>query len=185
MIFRHDRYQRGGDHTSFNAEGFAAVRITEWRENYDHQHQTLRTENGRQYGDLIQYVDFDYVANVARMNAAVLATLASAPGVPVDARIGTSGLGNSTELSWKAPEGAPSGTTYEIVWRPTDAPSWTMAQSAGPATSIKLDISKDNVVFGVRSVDAAGHRSPAVLPMPNTPLRIVTPPSQPKPSAGE
>ena len=82
MIFRADRYLRGGDHTSFNLEGFAAVRLTEWRENFDHQHQNIRVENGIQYGDLIQYDDFAYIANVAKLNAATLATLAAAPGVP-------------------------------------------------------------------------------------------------------
>ncbi len=174
LIFRRDRFQRGGDHTSFNAEGFTAVRITEWRENFDHQHQTLRTENGKQYGDLIPYVDFDYVANVARMNSATLATLASAPGEPREVRIGTGGLDNATDLSWTAPEGAPAGMTYEVVWRPTDQPNWTMVQFAGQATSIKLTTSKDNVVFGVRSVDAAGHRSPAVMPVPSTPMRTFT-----------
>lgn len=174
LIFRRDRYQRGGDHTSFNAEGFTAVRITEWRENFDHQHNNIRVENGRQYGDLIPYVDFDYVANVARMNSATLATLASAPGAPREVRIGTGGLDNATDLSWTAPAGAPAGTTYEVVWRPTDQPNWTMAQTAGEATSIRLTTSKDNVVFGVRSVDAAGHRSPAVMPVPSTPMRTFT-----------
>jgi hypothetical protein len=174
LIFRRDRYQRGGDHTSFNAEGFTAVRITEWRENFDHQHNNVRMENGKQFGDLIPYVDFDYVANVARMNAATLATLASAPGEPREVRIGTGGLDNSTALSWTAPEGAPAGTTYEIVWRPTDVSGWTTAQSAGSATSIKLTTSKDNVIFGVRSVDASGHRSPAVMPRPSIPMRTFT-----------
>jgi hypothetical protein len=166
MIFRADRYLRGGDHTSFNLEGFPAVRLTEWRENFDHQHQNVRVENGIQYGDLIQYVDFDYVANVARLNAATLATLASAPGVPQNVHILTAALDNSTELTWEPPAGAPAGTTYEVVWRATELPDWTTFVSAGPATSIKLPVSKDNVIFGVRSIDSAGHRSLAVLPLP-------------------
>jgi len=166
MIFRADRYLRGGDHTSFNLEGFAAVRLTEWRENFDHQHQNVRVENGVQYGDLIQYDDFDYIANVARLNAATLATLASAPGEPRNVHILTAALDNNTELTWEAPAGAPAGTTYEIVWRATELPNWTTFVSAGPATTIKLPVSKDNVVFGVRSTDAAGHRSVAVLPLP-------------------
>jgi len=174
LIFRRDRFQRGGDHTSFNAEGFTAIRITEWRENFDHQHNNVRTENGKQFGDLVPYVDFEYVANVARMNSAALATLASAPGAPREVHIGTGGLDNATDLSWTAPEGAPAGTSYEVVWRPTDQPDWTMVQPAGQATSIKLTTSKDNVVFGVRSVDGAGHRSPAVVPMPTTPMRTFT-----------
>jgi hypothetical protein len=171
LVFRRDRYLRGGDHTSFNAQGFSAVRFTEWHENFDHQHQTLRTQDGKQYGDLLQFVDFDYVANVARLNAATLATLASAPGEPTEVHVLTSSLGNDTELTWTVPVGMPASGSYEIVWRPTDASGWTMSQSAGQATSIKLPVSKDNVIFGVRSVDASGHRSPAVMPAPVRPTR--------------
>jgi hypothetical protein len=180
LIFRRDRFLRGGDHTSFNMEGFTAVRITEWRENFDHQHQNIRVENGIQYGDLLKYVDFNYVANVARLNTATLATLASAPGIPQNVHILTAALDNNTELTWEAPKGMPAGATYEVVWRDTEAPTWTMSQSAGSATSIKLAISKDNVVFGVRTVDAAGHRSIAVLPTPTRPTRTFTPPPPPK-----
>ena len=176
LIFRRDRFLRGGDHTSFNAEGFPAVRITEWQENFDHQHQTPRTEPGTlqngttgsiEYGDFIKYVDVSYVANVARMNSAALATFASAPGEPGDVHILTKALDNNTELTWKVPAGAPAGTTYEVLWRDTEAPTWTEMLSAGPALSLRLMLSKDNVVFGVRSVDVAGHRSPAVLPAPS------------------
>ncbi|WP_035346984.1 M28 family metallopeptidase [Edaphobacter aggregans] len=180
LIFRRDRYLRGGDHTSFNAEGFTAVRFTEWRENFDHQHQNVRLENGTQYGDLIQYVDFNYVANVARLNAATLATLAFAPGVPQNVHIETTALDNNTVLSWTPPAGMPAGATYEVVWRPTDQPTWTMAQSAGATTSIKLPISKDNVIFGVRSVDAAGHRSIPVFPTPTRPSRSFVPAAPPQ-----
>jgi hypothetical protein len=166
MIFRADRYLRGGDHTSFNLEGFPAVRLTEWRENFGHQHQNIRFENGTQYGDLIQYDDFDYIANVARLNAATLATLASAPGVPQNVHIPTAALDNNTELTWEPPIGAPAAITYEVVWRATELPTWTTFVSAGSATTIKLPVSKDNVVFGVRSVSPTGHRSIAVLPLP-------------------
>ena len=165
LIFRRDRFLRGGDHTSFNQEGFPAVRFTEWRENYDHQHQTVRVEDGKQFGDLIQYVDFSYVANVARLNSAALATFASAPGEPQTVRIATGGLDNNTELLWTAPKGAPAGTSYEVVWRPSEAPEWTTVLAV-KTTTAKLAVSKDNVVFGVRSVDPQGHRSPAVLPIP-------------------
>jgi Peptidase family M28 len=171
LIFRRDRFLRGGDHTSFTAEGFTAVRFTEWSENFNHQHQDLRTENGIQYGDLLQYVDFNYVANVTRLNAATLATLASAPGIPQNVHILTSGLDNNSELTWAPPAGAPASTSYEVVWRPTDQPIWTTFASAGSALSLKLAVSKDNVVFGVRSVDSAGHRSIAVLPSPVRPAR--------------
>ncbi len=166
MVLRRDRYLRGGDHTSFNGEGFAAVRFTEWRENFDHQHQTVRTENGVQYGDLLQYVDFDYVAKVAQLNAATLATLASAPSEPQKVRILTKDLDNDSELAWDASAFAPAGTTYEVVWRATDELMWTHSQSAGAETHLKLEVSKDNVLFGVRAVDAAGHRSLPVPPLP-------------------
>ena len=166
LIFRRDRFLRGGDHTSFNAENFAAVRFTEWQENFNHQHQNLRTENGTVYGDLLEFVDPDYVANVARLNAAALATFARAPGEPTEVRILTRALDNSTELTWQPPAGAPANTTYDVLWRPTDAPTWTNVQSAGPALTLKLPISKDNVVFAVRASDPAGHKSPAVLPTP-------------------
>ncbi len=166
LIFRSDRFLRGGDHSSFNAEGFTAVRFTEWRENFNHQHQNLRTENGVEFGDLLKFVDFRYVANVARLNAATLASLASAPGVPRNVRVLTQALDNNTELTWEAPVGAPAGTTYEVLWRATEEPNWTTVQPAGAETRIQLPVSKDNVVFGVRSVDAAGHASIAVLPQP-------------------
>ncbi len=166
LIFRSDRFLRGGDHTSFNLEGFTAVRLTEWRENFNHQHQNLRTENGVEYGDLLKFVDFRYVANVARLNAAVLGDLAAAPGDPRNVHILTQALDNNTELTWEAPVGAPAGTAYEVLWRATDEPEWTTVESAGSELHIKLPVSKDNVVFGVRAVDGAGHRSVAVLPTP-------------------
>ena len=105
---RPDRYLRGGDHTSFNKEGFSAVRITEWREDFNHQHQDVRIENGVQFGDLLQFVDFGYVAEVAKLNAATLATLAAAPCMPADFKIVATKLENGTTLSWKAPAGAPN-----------------------------------------------------------------------------
>lgn len=166
LIFRQDRYLRGGDHSSFNQQGFAAVRFTEWRENFNHQHQNVRMENGIQYGDLLKYVDFSYTAKVARLNAATLATLASAPGEPQQVHVLVDDLDNNTELTWEAPAGAPAGTHYEVVWRPTEEPDWMHMQSAGSDTHLKLPVSKDNVIFGVRSVDAAGHRSLVVVPVP-------------------
>lgn len=175
LQFRRDRFGRGGDHTSFNAEGFSAVRFTEWQENFNHQHQTLRTEMGEQtdgsqgmveYGDYLKFIDKAYIANVARLNAACLATFASAPGLPAEVHIPGGSTDNFSVITWKAPAGAPAGTTYEVVWRPSEAPTWTNVQSAGSALLLKLAVSKDDVVFGVRSVDAAGHRGPAVLPIP-------------------
>lgn len=166
LIFRRDRYLRGGDHISFSQQGFAAVRFTEWCENFNHQHQNVRVENGVQYGDLPQFVDFNYVANVARINAATLATLASAPGEPQNVHLVTVALDNNTELTWEPPAGMPAGATYEVLWRGTTEPEWTTFVNAGTATSITLPISKDNVIFGVRTIDRAGHASPTVLPMP-------------------
>lgn len=167
MILRHDRYLRGGDHSSFNNQGFAAVRFTEWRENFNHQHQTLRTENGVEYGDLLKFVDTSYVANVARLNAATLATLAAAPSEPQHVRILTRRLDNNTDLAWDASAFAPPGTTYEVVWRDTTDQQWTHSRSVGAETHATLDVSKDNVFFGVRALDAAGHRSLPVAPVPS------------------
>jgi len=166
MILRRDRYLRGGDHTSFNNAGFAAVRFTEWRENFNHQHQTLRTENGIEYGDLLKFVDTDYVAQVARLNSAVLATLAAAPSEPKNVHVLTHNLDNNSELAWEPSAFAPPGTTYEVVWRDSTDPLWTHARTSGAETHITLDVSKDNVLFGVRAVDAAGHRSLPVAPVP-------------------
>ncbi len=166
LILRGDRFLRGGDHTSFNKEGFAAVRFTEWREDFHHQHQDPRIENGVQFGDLIQYVDFGYVARVARLNAATLATLAAAPPAPVEVKVITRELDNNTTLTWKAADGAPSGTMYRVVWRPMAISDWTMAQTVSGTMEVTLPVSKDNVIFGVEAIDAAGHRSAAVPPVP-------------------
>jgi len=163
LVFRLDRYLRGGDHYSFNQQGFAAVRITEFREDFHHQHQNARNEGGIEYGDLPKFVDYDYVADVARLNAATLASLASAPEVPGNARILTKDLENDSTLTWQT---APGAASYEVVWRATTSTEWEHAQSFGNATRATLKLSKDNVIFGVRAVDAAGHRSPAVVPMP-------------------
>jgi Peptidase family M28 len=168
MILRRDRYLRGGDHTSFNGEGFAAVRFTEWRENFNHQHQTLRTADGVEYGDLLKFVDPVYVANVAKLNAATMANLADAPTSPQNVHVSTRSLDNNTALTWEAPAFAPPGTTYEVVWRDTTEPAWTHSQSAGAALHLTLNVSKDNVLFGVRAVDETGHRS---LPVPPVPVR--------------
>jgi hypothetical protein len=166
LELRKDRYLRSGDHTSFNGAGFAAVRFTEWRENFDHQHQKVRMEDGVQYGDLLKYVDVNYVAKVARLNAAVLASLADAPAEPQTVRLLTTGLGNSSTLKWEHPAYAPEGTTYEVVWRQTDELLWTHSMSSGKTPELTLDVSKDNVLFGVRAVSPDGHRSLAVAPVP-------------------
>jgi hypothetical protein len=167
LVSRPDRYLRGGDHTSFNKEGFTAVRITEWREDFNHQHQNVRVENGVQYGDLLKFVDFSYVANVTRLNAATLATLAASPGIPTEFKLVTTKLDNESTMTWKAPLGAPANLHYELLWRETTAPDWQFVQNV-PATAdpvtVTVPISKDNVVFGVRAVDAAGHRGLVATP---------------------
>jgi hypothetical protein len=126
-------------------------------------------ENGVQYGDLLQFVDFGYVAKVARLNAATLATLAASPGVPSEVKLVTTKLDNDTTVSWKAPEGAAADTHYELLWRETTAPDWQYVRNVpaaadGSPITITVPISKDNVFFGVRAVDAAGHRGLVVTP---------------------
>jgi hypothetical protein len=163
LIFRLDRYLRGGDHYSFNQQGFAAVRLTEYREDFNRQHQNVRRENGIQFGDLPQFVDFDYVAKVARLNAATLASLASAPAPPSHVRLMTAGVENDSTLKWEPAAGA---SAYEVLWRVTSSAAWEHASNVGDAVTATLPISKDNVIFAVRSLDHSGHRSLAVAPSP-------------------
>lgn len=166
LIYRRDRYGRGGDHIPFLEAGYPAVRFTEPNEIYQHQHQNVRTENGVVYGDLPQFVDYQYVAQVARLNAATLATLAQAPAAPRDLRILTKRLTNDTDLQWTAnTESDLAG--YEIVWRETTAPVWTHSLRVGLATSYTAPLmSKDNYFFGVRAVDRQGHKSMVSFPRP-------------------
>lgn len=165
LEFRRDRYLRGGDHISFNQQGYAAVRLTEFRENFTRQHQNVRTENGIEYGDLPKFVDFDYVANVARVNAATLAALASAPGPPQNVHLETKGLDNDSTLSWNAPADG-RAATYDILWRATAAPDWEHSRHVTTGTTASLPVSKDNVIFAVQAIDEAGHRSLPILPSP-------------------
>lgn len=165
LVFRLDRYLRGGDHISFNEAGYAAVRFTELREDYNHQHQNVRTENGIEYGDLPKFVNFDLVAGVARLNAATLASLASAPGLPANVRLVTKQLENDSTLIWQAPAGG--AASYEVIWRATTAPEWEHVQAVGNVLKATVRQSKDNVIFAVRAVDAEGHHSPAVVPLPD------------------
>jgi hypothetical protein len=131
-------------------------------------------ENGVQFGDLLKFVDFGYVARVARINAATMATLADAPPPPVDVQVVVSDLDNNTTLRWTAGAGSQEGTRYEVLWRPLAAANWERSTSSGihaPDTAggqytVTLPISKDNVIFGVRAVNAVGQPSPAVVPMP-------------------
>jgi len=166
MVYRRDRYLRGGDHRPFLERRYPAVRFTETNEDYRHQHQNVRIENGIQYGDLPEFVDFSYTANVARINAAALATLALAPARPKAVGLVTARLTNDTDLKWEAnTETDLAG--YEIVWRETTAPIWTNALFVGNVTSYTVKgMSKDNYFFGVRAVDRDGNRSPVSFPKP-------------------
>jgi hypothetical protein len=165
LVFRLDRFLRGGDHYSFNQLGFWAVRFTEFREDFHHQHQNVRTESGIEYGDVTKFVDYDYVAHVARLNAATLASLAAAPAPPANVHILTKDLENDSTLTWEASPDGPAAE-YEVLWRATTSPEWEHAQGVGSATQATLKLSKDNVIFAVRAVDHAGHRSLPVVPVP-------------------
>ena len=168
LIWRRDRYLRGSDHLSFQGQGYPAARFTEPRENFNHEHRNVEVVNGVQFGDLIQFVDPAYTARVARVNAAALWALATAPGTPKNLQIhitappGFSGI-NTTTLTWdQGPEGNLAG--YEVVMRETTSPDWTSAVGVGKVTTVTLDISKDNVQFGLLAVDRAGRRSPVAFP---------------------
>src|SRR5215471_12882977 len=168
VIWRRDRYLRASDHVSFQQQGYPAARFTEPRENFDHEHQNTQVVNGVQFGDLIEFVDFDYTARVAAVNGAALWALATNPGTPKGLQIHTTPPGtlsgtNLTTLTWTAnPE--PDLAGYEVVMRETTAADWTSAIDVGNVTSVTLDISKDNVQFGLRAIDTAGHRSPVAFP---------------------
>ena len=168
VIWRRDRYLRGSDHISFQQQGYPAARFTEPRENFNHEHQDVRVADGVQFGDLPQFVDFNYTARVAKVNGAALWALATNPSTPKNLQIHTApptgfpGT-NLTALSWDAnPESDLAG--YEVVMRETTAADWTSAVGVGNVTSVTLNISKDNVQFGLRAIDKAGHRSPAAFP---------------------
>jgi Zn-dependent M28 family amino/carboxypeptidase len=165
MIYRRDRYGRGGDHQPFLERGFPAVRFTEPNENYHHQHQNVRIETGIQYGDLPQFDDFNYIANVARVNSAALAALALAPARPKSVFVAT-GLSDDTVLKWEANK-EPDFAGYEVVWRDTTSPVWTNSRWVGNVlTYTATGMSKDNYFFGLRAVDKQGNRSPVSYPRP-------------------
>jgi hypothetical protein len=166
MVYRRDRYLRGGDHIPFLQRGFTAIRVTETHEDYTHQHQNVRVENGIRWGDLPEFVDSDYVANVARINLIALARLASAPARPKNVGMVTARLDNDTELNWDAVAAADLAG-YEIVWRDTTLPVWTGSRFVGNVIGYVLKgMSKDNFFFGVRAVDKSGNQSPVSFPRP-------------------
>ena len=165
LIYRRDRFLRGGDHTSFQKEGFTAIRFTEMNEDFTRQPQNIRTENGINYGDLPDFVDYNYVQKVARMNLSVLANLALAPASPQNVLVLTSGLTNNTDLKWDAPKEGKKPAGYYVLMRETTSPFWER-KTFVTGNSIKLDYSKDNYFFAVQSVDDEGHESLPIFPKP-------------------
>ncbi|GAA4380603.1 M28 family metallopeptidase [Hymenobacter koreensis] len=165
MEYRPDRFLRGGDHTPFNQQGFAAVRFSEMNEDFTHQHQDLRTENGRQYGDLAEFVDYEYLRKNTAVNLATMANLALAPAAPTNVGVLTANLTNRTELKWEAPATGRKPAGYVVLMRETTSPVW---QQRFPVQGLTADLphSKDNYIFGVASVDEQGHESLPVIPKP-------------------
>lgn len=165
IIYRLDRFLRGGDHTGFLRAGYPAIRYTEPNENFNHQHQDLRTENGTVYGDLVEFVDFEYTARVGKVNLATLWSLSQAPGMPRNVTIDTTVLDNDSRIKWIKSEST-DVAGYEVVWRSTTASLWTHMVDVGNVGYVVLPLSKDNVIWGVRSVGKNGYKSPAVYPIP-------------------
>lgn len=165
MIYRRDRYLRGGDHIAFLEKGFAAVRFSEPNEDYRHQHQNVRVEDGVQYGDLPEFVDVEYIARVAKVNAVALAATANAPASPKNVRMELRSLTNNTTIRWAA-NTEPDVSGYRIVWRETTSPVWQHHKNVGLVTEATIPLSKDNYIFGVQAVNARGFVSPAVYPLP-------------------
>ena len=163
MIYRLDRFGRGGHHRPFNDVGYAAVRIMEAHENYNRQHQDIRLEDGIQYGDTIEGVNFDYAAKLTAVNAITLASLAWAPPAPDEVKI-SGAVMPSTTLEWTQSE-APNLSGYKIYWRDTTAPQWQNSRFVGKVNSFTLkNIVIDNYFFGVAAVSKSGHESPVVFP---------------------
>ena len=162
MIYRNDRFLRGGDHTPFVENNYAAVRFTEMNENYNHQHQNVRTENGIQYGDLLEFMDFEYLRKNAAMNLANLANLAKSPGMPDSVKIEVRRLSNMSYLTWQAPK---AGTVkgYYLLMRETTSAIW-QKKIFTTKTEMVLPYSKDNYFFAVQSVSADGNESLPVVP---------------------
>jgi hypothetical protein len=162
MIYRLDRFGRGGHHRPFNDEGFPGVRIMETWENYDRQHQDLRTENGRAYGDVVEGVNFPYNAKMTGVNAVTLAALAWAPPAPTNVRIGGA-VSASTTLAWE-PVKDPNLAGYRIYWRDTTSPQWERSRFVGDTTRFTLEnVIIDNYLFGVAAVGKDGNESPVVF----------------------
>ena len=167
LIWRRDRFLRSGDQVSYLQRHWPAVRFTEPNENFDHEHQDIRVENGTQFGDLEEFVDFPYLARVTRVVGSSLAALSRSPRAPLNARMITAGLGYDTELRWNAnPES--DVADYEIVWRSSTAPLWEHTRRVGNVTQATIkNLLKDDVQVGVRAIDKDGNRSPVAYPIPS------------------
>lgn len=162
LVYRNDRFLRGGDHTPFVENGYAAVRFTEMNENYLHQHQDVRKENGVQYGDLPEFMDFEYLRKNSAMNLSNLANLAKAPSMPEEVKVDVRKLTNTTNLVWKAPRsGKPKG--YYVLMRETTSAFW-QKKIFTTQTEATLPYSKDNYFFAVQSVNEEGNESLPVVP---------------------
>jgi hypothetical protein len=165
-IYRRDRFLRASDHVSYLSQGYPANRFTEPNENFDHEHQDIRVENGVQIGDLIEFMDFAFLTRVVKVNAATMWSLAQGPGTPKNVGVLTQALTNTTDLVWDA-NTEPDLDGYEVVWRETTAADWTHVIPVGNVTSASFPhFTKDNVFFGVRAVDKDGHHSPVAFPAP-------------------
>ena len=167
VIYRADRFLRGGDHEPFLTQGYPATRFTEPNENFAHQHHDVRVDDttGQQFGDLIEFCDFNFISGVAKVNAAALWSLAQAPGTPKNVTIDTSVLTNNSTFFWEADTtGEVAG--YEVVWRATEDPFWTHVIPVGLVDTVTVNLSKDNVVFGIRAAGKNGYTSPATFPFP-------------------
>ena len=163
MIYRVDRFGRGGHHRPFNEAGFPAVRIMETNENYTQQHQDIRVEDGIAYGDVIEHVNFEYAAKLTALNAVTLASMAWAPAPPADVVI-EGAVRPSTTLNW---EKAPGAAGYRVHWRLTTSPTWDFHRDVGDVDSFTLEnVVIDNYFFGVSSLSADGVQSPVVFPGP-------------------
>jgi hypothetical protein len=166
LVYRNDRFLRGGDHTPFAREGFTAIRVCEMNENYYHQHENVRIENGIQYGDLPEFVDFEYMRKITGINLASLASLASAPSEPQNVGIDVRRLSNTSTLRWEAP-GIGKAKGYYVLMRETDSSMWER-KFYTEETSLTIPYSKDNYFFAVQAVGEKGHESMAVFPQPIT-----------------
>jgi Zn-dependent M28 family amino/carboxypeptidase len=164
LVYRNDRFLRGGDHTPFSQNGFTAVRFCERNENYDQQHQDLRTENNIKYGDLPEFMDFEYLRKVSCSNLATFSSLAWSPKAPLSVGIDATGLSNSSTLVWEAPEGK-KVHGYQILIRETASSHWEKTIFVQD-TKAEIPYSKDNYFFAVQTVDELGHSSLPIFPIP-------------------